>query len=218
MFAIKEADKTMTGCQKNLSKAKEMDDTIVIYPWYKASKNSKVQETRLIPEKMGSFKAYFHQANPRVDGGFVYMRVWIGHDKDPAMLKEDLNWWMRQQQFGMYPRSVQAENIAVIGWLLYSTRAMNCASLQTALEKRFEGKFEVGCRYRMISLGRRGSIPKEQQIKAIHIECDSEIQYELKSALSKIYASSKNDDYPNGIRMRLVPEMNSMISPDTRQK
>jgi hypothetical protein len=214
----KEADKTMIAAAKKFfSKVKEMDDTIVIYPWFKSSKNSKIQETRLIPEKMGAFKAYFHQANPRVDGGFVYMRVWLGHDKEPDMLKDDLNWWMRQQQFGMYPRSVQAENIAVIGWLLYSTRAINCSSLQTALEKRFHGKFEVGCRYRMISLGRRGSIPKEQQIKAIHIECDSEVQYELKNALSKIYASSKNEDYPNGIRMRLVPEMNSMISPDTRQ-
>jgi hypothetical protein len=69
----------------------------------------------------------------------------------------------------------------------------------------------------MISLGRRGAVPKDQQVKAIHIECDSEIPFELKVALSKIYASAMNDNYPNGIRMRLVPDINSMISPDTRQ-
>jgi hypothetical protein len=69
----------------------------------------------------------------------------------------------------------------------------------------------------MISLGHRGAIPKDEQVKAIHIECDSAVQFELKAALSKIYASAKNEEYPNGIRMRLVPEFNSMISPATRQ-
>jgi hypothetical protein len=63
----------IAGAKKCFSKVKEMDDTIVIYPWFKASKNSKVQETGLIPENDHS--AYFHQANPRVKGGFVYMRV-----------------------------------------------------------------------------------------------------------------------------------------------
>ena len=36
-------------------------------------------------------------------------------------------------------------------------------------------------------------------------------------ALSKIHASEKNDDHPNGVRMQLVPEINSMISPATKQ-
>jgi hypothetical protein len=125
---------------------------------------------------------------------------------------------MNNQQFRLYPCTVQAENIFVIGWLFYSTRDVNCVSLQSALERRFKRRFEVGCRYRMISLGRRGAIPKDEQVKAIHIECDSAVQFELKAALSKIYASAKNKEYPNGIRMRLVPEINSMISPpDTRQ-
>jgi hypothetical protein len=109
---------------------------------------------------MGAFKTYFHQANPRVEGGFVYMRVWLGHAKAPETLKEDLNWWLQDHQYGLYPRSIQAERISVVGWLLYSTREVSCSSLQAALEKRFDNKFEVGCRYRMISLGRRGAVPK----------------------------------------------------------
>jgi hypothetical protein len=143
-----EADKIMIAAAKKFfTKAKEMDDSLFIYPWYKSSKWSKVKEPRSIPETMGAFKAYFHQANPRAAGGFVYMRVWLGHDKDPSMLQEDLSFWLKAQQFGLYQRSVQAENISVIGWLLYSTRDINCAALQRSLEKRFKGKFEVGCRY-----------------------------------------------------------------------
>jgi hypothetical protein len=69
----------------------------------------------------------------------------------------------------------------------------------------------------VISLGKRGAVPKEQRVNAIHIECDSEVQFELKILLSKIHALDKNDDHPNGIRMRLVPKMNSLMSPETRQ-
>jgi hypothetical protein len=69
----------------------------------------------------------------------------------------------------------------------------------------------------MLSMGHQGAIPKDRQVKAIHIECDSAVQFELKIALSQIYASAKNDDYPNGIQMGLVSEINSMISSDTRQ-
>jgi hypothetical protein len=158
----------IAAAKKFFTKAKEMDDSLDIYPWYKSSKWSKVQEPRSIPETMGAFKAYFHQANPRAAGGFVYMRIWMGHDKDPVMLQDDLSLWLKAQQFGLYQCSVQAENIYVIGWLLYSTRDINCAALQWSLEKRFKGKFEVGCRYRMISLGRRGVVPKDQQVKQGH--------------------------------------------------
>jgi hypothetical protein len=77
----------------------------------------------------------------------------MGHDQDTKALLEDFNWWIKQQNFDLYPRSVQAENIAVMGWLLYSTRYINCASLQRALEACFKNKFEVGCRYRIVSLG-----------------------------------------------------------------
>jgi hypothetical protein len=38
----------------------------------------------------------------------------------------------------------------------------------------------------MISLQRkRGGIPKDQQVRAIHLECDSADQHDLKLALSK---------------------------------
>ncbi len=69
----------------------------------------------------------------------------------------------------------------------------------------------------MISLDRRGHVPKENKVKAIYIECDSACQFDIKSANSRVCASSKNDDCPNGIRVRFVPEINSVISPETRQ-
>jgi hypothetical protein len=216
--ASQEADKVMIAAAKKFfAKAKEMDPTITVLPWSATSSQAKLKDARSIPEQMGAFKMYFHQAQPKVAGGHVYMRVWLAHDKEPELLQEDLRWWMQNQQFGLYPRSVQAENISGVGWLLYSTKEVNCTALKDAIEKRLGNKYEIGCRFKMISLGVRGAVAKENQVKAIHIECDSADQFDVKVALSKIYASEKNDDYPNGIRLRLVPEINSMIAPDTRQ-
>lgn len=69
----------------------------------------------------------------------------------------------------------------------------------------------------MISLGHRGSVPVDERVRAIHVECSKEDHLEVKVALARIYCSDKNEDYSNGVQMRLVPEMNVMISPETRQ-
>ena len=201
-----EADKTMIAIAKKFFiKANEMDDSITLFPWALNSKCVKIKGARFIPEQMGSFKTFFHHAQLKVAGGHVYMRIWLGHDKDPELLHEDLLWWMKKEQHGLYRRSVQAEYIPGVGWLLYSTRDIDCAALQSAIEKRLGNKYEDGCRFKMISVGRRGAVPKENQIKAIHIECDTSVHFDVKVALSKIYASAKKTTIQTGYACALSP-------------
>jgi hypothetical protein len=57
------------------SKAKDMDKSLVIYPWFKKSTNPNIKNAGSIPDQMGAFKQYFHQAQPKVAGGFLYMRL-----------------------------------------------------------------------------------------------------------------------------------------------
>jgi hypothetical protein len=85
----KDADKKMIAVAKKLfAKLKETDDTVVIYPWFKKATEPKIRKATSIPESMGAFKKYFHQAQPKVAGGILYMRIWLGHDTDPALLHE----------------------------------------------------------------------------------------------------------------------------------
>jgi hypothetical protein len=70
--------------------AKDMDDSITLFPWALNSKSVKIKDAWSIPEPMGSFKTLFHQAQPKVAGGHVYMRVWLEHDKEPELLHQDL--------------------------------------------------------------------------------------------------------------------------------
>jgi hypothetical protein len=61
----KDANKTlMAAAKKRFTKAKEIDASCVLYPWYTDSTSSKLQDPQAIPDKMGAFKAFIHQASP----------------------------------------------------------------------------------------------------------------------------------------------------------
>jgi hypothetical protein len=83
---------------------------------------------------MGAFKLTFHQAN-FVDGGFVYMRA-CPHIKKPDMLQEDLKWWMKDQQYGLYPAQCRLKSSGPR--LAPTSSQVNCASLQQAPEKTIQ--------------------------------------------------------------------------------
>lgn len=73
----------------------------------------------------------------------------------------------------------------------------------------------AGCHYQMISLGRGGGgalVLKDQQVRAIHIECDREVQFELKVLLSCIHTSEKNMEYIINL-MRDTPKCHTYVSP-----
>ena len=83
----------ITMAKKFFAKAKEMDNSIIVFPWALSSKQVKIEDAWSIPKQMGSFKTFFHQAQPKVAGSCicVCMRVWFGHDKEPELLHQDLD-------------------------------------------------------------------------------------------------------------------------------
>jgi len=71
----------------------------------------------------------------------------------------------------------------------------------------------------MISQGSQGSIPKDQQVKALHVLVD-ELDVNLaKPILMALYSSKPSQDhqFPLHIRMRLVPEMDGVLNTKGRQ-
>jgi hypothetical protein len=65
-----------------------MDDTPGHIPWFD---HLSFQDLRgaLIPDKMGAFKTYFHQANLHCQS-FVYMRIWLGHKPEMATSRHEV--------------------------------------------------------------------------------------------------------------------------------
>jgi len=76
------------------------------------------------------------------------------------------------------------------------------------------GSIPVGLRWKMISMGVQGSVPKAQQVKALHLYVDELDVVTAKPRLMEVYMSKPEPghSFPLHIRMRLVPEMDSILN------
>jgi len=66
----------------------------------------------------------------------------------------------------------------------------------------------------MISMGTQGSVPKEQQIKVLHLYVDELDAALAKPRLMEVYTSkpTQGHTFPLHIRMRLVPEIDTILN------
>jgi len=195
------------------------DASLVVYPWADsdAASHPALIGSVAFPTAVGTLRRYFSRINPRPMGGQIYVQVRLGHTRPTSELLENLGWWFKSEGHGLYERALQAENTVTVGWLLYSTRSMDLPSLTEAIAAS-DPALEVGLRWRLISLGRQGAIPVEHQVRAIHVEVDKTKLAVIKSRLYRIYGSNSNGPFPNGIKLRLVPEITPQMGPTSRAK
>ena len=66
---------------------------------------------------------------------------------------------------------IQMESLVSISWLLFSTNVANTGILKKEISNFIED-IPVGLWWKMISLGTQGKIPKENQVRALHIYVD----------------------------------------------
>jgi len=78
----------------------------------------------------------------------------------------------------------------------------------------------VGLRWKMISLGTQGKIPKENQVQVLHVYVDEMDVATAKPRLTALYEgnTSVGHAFPLHIRMRLVPEIDLVLNTQGRRK
>jgi hypothetical protein len=150
----------------------------------------------------------------------------MAHNESFEEIMENIWWWLGEHKFGLWKRQVQSENVKSIGYLLYSTRALEPEYMKQVVEeaanahekaRKLRQRIELGFRWRVIPMGKQGQIKAEDQVRALHIECPAE-QFQLaKTILSEIY-SADAVGFPGGIKLRLVPDIYGVANPATRAK
>jgi len=72
----------------------------------------------------------------------------------------------------------------------------------------------VGLCWKMISMGAQGSIPKDQQVKALHLYVDELDAMLAKPLLMNLYTSkpAPGHSFPLHICMHLVPELDTILN------
>ena len=106
---------------------------------------------------------YFPQAKPRYNGSDVYTMALMGCSIPLGKIMKENNDWFQEARFRLWEATIQTEALVLIGWLLFSTNNTNTEILKREIS-RFIDDIPVGLRWKMISLGTQGKIPKENQV------------------------------------------------------
>lgn len=176
-----------------------------------------ITDPEKLPKDLMSFRAYVNGAFPRPKGGKAFCKVLLAFNKSWTTIADNSNWWLQAYEHGLWKRSIQYENVVPIGWLLYSHKDIDSNKLQKEIELRTD--LEVGIRYRKVKTGTWSNekVPDNEIVKALHLEVAEHDQEDAERILGEIY-SSDSEEFFRGIRMRLVPEFDTVMNERAREK
>jgi len=141
------------------------------------------------------------------------MLALVGFGKPFPKVMKALAPWFCKKKYGIWQLALQSEKPILLGWLLFSTPLMDIDLLKEAISAKVEG-VPIGLRWKMILLSMQGSIPKEQQVKALHVYVNDLDVLMAKPLLMDLYASNieENHEFPLGIHMCLVLEIDMILN------
>ena len=202
--------------QQLLLKLKSYDPKLGIAPWQEKSTSLPIFSHTDIPSRPSELENFFPRIRYLRTGLTWYSGLRLLHSVPIPELRKDMLPWLKEENHGLFIRTLQAENIVDVGWLVYSTWEMETEALSAAISNTIQ--MEVGLRWKMISLGTREKIPQEQQVRALHVEVSIENRLAAQRALLAVYGRKNAGTYPNGIRLRLALPIASAYNLNTKAK
>ena len=199
--------------QEFLKEITQIDDKLVILPWYENSKVPPLLPNSPMPTTMtGTQKLLHHLFVPKPGkDSILYPQVRLGHDIEFTTLPEELSTWTQTYGHGMFYNMLQAEDGTDIGWLLYSTREMDAGALADELSEIIG--IQVGLRFKGINTGTK-TAQSHNIVKALVVETSARQMWEVQRVLLKLYSRQINTptEYPNRIRLRFVKMKKSGVN------
>ncbi len=205
---MKEADRWFTVFPHNLSKYGTLENLPHI-----------INDLENLPTEVDDWLVYFPQAKPRYNGGDVYTTALLGLTIPLGHIMKEQNDWFRETCYGLWEATIQTESPVSVGWLLFSMNFTNTDILKREISS-FIDDIPVGLHWKMISLGTQGKIPPENQVRALHVYVDEMDVAAAKPRLTALYEgnASVGHRFPLHMRMRLVPEIDSVLNTQGRRK
>jgi len=202
----------------------EEDPHFLVYPYNLSTYNSvdnlppPIETPDDLPNDIDKWLDYFLQAKLCVSGGDTYTALLIGmHIPLPKVVK-NLSAWMHNKRFGLWKAYLQSEQPTSLGWLLFSMQTMGVKLLKEAILDQLEN-IPVGLHWKTISQGAQGSIPKDQQVRALHVLMDELDVQMAKLLIIALYTSKPDADhkFPLHIWMQIIPKMDAVLNTKGQQ-
>jgi len=154
----------------------------------------------LLPADIEDWLVYFPGACPWAQGGYTYTMALLGfHELLTKVLKE-AGPWFRKTKFGIWKSTLQSEKPISLGWLLFSMNNMDIEVLRGEISLRISS-VPVRLCWKMISIGSQGTIPLEQQVKALHLYVDELDAAVAKPRLMDLYTSKPTPGHAFPLRI-----------------
>jgi len=119
-----------------------------------------------LPDNINNWLMYFPQAKPCISGGDTYTTLLIRLSIPFPKLVKSLSAWMKNKRFGLWKAYLQLEQPTLLGWLLFSMSTMDAELLKEAILDSIKN-VPISLRWKTINIESQGSIPKNQQVKAL---------------------------------------------------
>jgi len=121
--------------------------------------------------------------------------------------------WLHATKQGLWPRQIPlAEQTLGIGWLLFLVPEYDLDDIHQTINQAMG--VEVALHFWIISDGLpRHTFCTCPRIKAIHMEVEKGMPSNKCKSIANLYSSTAQI-FPLGIKMSLVPEVNSLTNPD----
>jgi hypothetical protein len=195
---------------------KKIDEHSVIAPWRDVDKGKgNISKDSELPTSIKTLRTYLHKfyiGKKDNQPLTTYPSIHIGHNKRIPEIREELQFWLNAGKHGLFVKMLQVESSSEIGWLLYSTKAMDAGALVDEISELIG--LQVGLRWKIIDTGAKGKLPEEQRIQALNVEVDTSHRWDAQKKLATYYGRAMKNltDYPNGIRLRFVKSKRDAIN------
>jgi len=127
-----------------------------------------IDDLEILPTEVDDWLVYFPQAKLHFQGGNIYTTALIGLSILLGKIMKVQTDWFKESCFGLWEANIQTESPVLVGWLLFSTNNINTDVLKHKISRFFKD-IPVGLHWKMITLGTQGKIPKENQVRALHV-------------------------------------------------
>lgn len=132
------------------------------------------------------------------------MDVYVQHSIPIDDIKCDAEWMLKENNMGIFPKTLQVESTSQRGWLLFSTNSLDHDLLATVLSDIIG--VQIALRFKYVNTDKyEPDRTERKKWMATHIEVDEKVRKKAERHLARIYGS-KSTKFPLGIRMRLVSE------------
>jgi len=147
-----------------------------------------------LPSEVDNWLVYFLQAKPRFQGGDVYTMALVGMSIPLGKIMKAQTDWFKETCYKLWEANIQTEAPVSIKWLLFLTNNIITNILKWEISK-FIKDIPVSLQWKMITLGTQGKIPKENQVRALHVYVDKLDVHMAKSRLLEVYAGNASTNH-----------------------